>query len=262
MPARQLYLHGIATPLGQSLAGSTLLLFQNLTRLRRLETVRQDFVSNISHELRTPLASIKALAETLEDGALEDPPAARRFLERMLTVVDALSQMIEELFELTRIEAGKTPLKMGAVKPCVLIKQAVERLSLQAERAGLSISVNCQEDLPAILADARRLEQVVVNLLHNAIKFTPSGGQITVTSWVEGEFVVFCAQDSGVGIQAENLARIFERFYKTDRARTTGGAGLGLAIVRHLVEAHGGKVWAESIEGQGSSFYFTVPIAD
>jgi two-component system phosphate regulon sensor histidine kinase PhoR len=261
IPARRLYLQCIASPLGRSLPGSTLLLFQNLTRLRRLETVRQDFVSNISHELRTPLASLKALTETLQEGALDDPPAARRFLDRMVTEVDALSQMVEELFELTRIESGRTPLIMAPISPCVLINQAVDRLNVQAERVGLAIGVGCPEILPPAMADARRLEQVIVNLLHNAIKFTPAGGQISLNAQVEGDFIKFCVQDTGIGIPADNLARIFERFYKTDRARATGGAGLGLAIARHLVEAHGGSIWAESVEGQGSSFFFTIPIA-
>lgn len=260
IPARRLYLQCIATPLGRSLPGNTLLLFQNLTHLRRLETVRQDFVSNISHELRTPLASLKALTETLQEGALDDPPAARRFLDRMVTEVDALSQMVEELFELTRIESGRAPLKVTPVSPCRLISQAVDRLNVQAERAGLTIDIDCPDDLAAVLADARRLEHVIVNLLHNAIKFTPAGGRIQLSAEGAGEFIKFCVQDTGIGIPVDNLARIFERFYKTDRARTSGGAGLGLAIARHLVEAHGGRIWAESAEGKGSAFYFTIPI--
>ena len=257
----KLYIQCIATPLGQMMPGSTLLLFQDLTRLRRLETVRQDFISNVSHELRTPLASLKALTETLQDGALDDPPAARRFLERMETEVDALSLMVSELLELSRIESGRVPLKMQVITPGELISPAIERLRLQAERGGLELKIECAEELPAVLADPTRLEQVLVNLLHNAIKFTPPGGRILVAASQQNDRMLFTIQDTGVGIPADDLPRIFERFYKADRARSGGGTGLGLAIARHMVEAHGGRIWVESIEGKGSSFYFMIPLA-
>ncbi len=257
---RQLYLQGVAIPLGKALPGSVLLLFQNLTRLRRLETVRRDFISNISHELRTPLASLKALTETLQESALEDPPTARRFLQRMETEVDALSLMVSELVELSRIESGQVPLKMAPTRPADLLENAVERLRLQAERAGLVIAIDCPADLPNVLADSSRMEQVLVNLLHNAIKFTPEGGKISVNARSQAEQVIFTVQDTGIGIPASDLPRIFERFYKADRARSGGGTGLGLAIARHLVEAHQGKIWAESREGKGSTFYFSLPL--
>ena len=262
IPARRLYLQATATPLGAALPDNTLLLFQNLTRLRRLETVRQDFISNISHELRTPLASLKALTETLQDSALDDPPATQRFLSRMETEVDALGQMVEELLELTRIESGRVPLKMSPTPPNELIDKAVERLNVQAERAGLTVEIDCPPDLPLVLADATRLEQVIVNLLHNAIKFTPEGGSIHLRAKPQDDMVVFAVQDNGVGIAADDLPRIFERFYKADRARSSGGTGLGLAISRHLVEAHGGEIWAESVEGQGSTFFFSIPTVE
>lgn len=261
IPTRQLFLEGVATPLGQALPGNTLLLFQNQTRLRRLETVRQDFISNISHELRTPLASLKALTETLAESALDDPPAARRFLSRMETEVDALTQMVAELLELSRIESGRVPLKMTPSSPLKLIEGAFERLRLQAERAHLAVEINCPPDLPHVLADAGRLEQVLVNLLHNAIKFTPPGGQIILSAQGQDENILFSVHDSGVGITADDLPRIFERFFKVDRARSSGGTGLGLAIARHQVEAHGGKIWVQSEEGKGSTFYFVIPIA-
>jgi two-component system phosphate regulon sensor histidine kinase PhoR len=262
IPARQQYLQATATPLGEALPGNTLLLFQNLTRLRRLETIRQDFISNISHELRTPLASLKALTETLQDGALEDPPAAKRFLGRMETEVDAITQMVEELLELSRIESGRVPLKMTPISPGWLINKAVERLSLQAERAGLTIEMNYPDDLPKVMADHSRLEQVVVNLLHNAIKFTPSDGNIILSATLLDSNILFSVKDTGIGIPVDDLGRIFERFYKTDRARSSGGTGLGLAIARHLVEAHGGTIWAESTGENGSTFFFKIPLAD
>ena len=263
---KQLYLFVVAAPLGKASPGSVLLLMQNLTRLRQTERTRRDFISNISHELRTPLASLKALTETLQEGALNDPPAAQRFLQRMEKEVDALSLMVSELLELSRIESGQVPLNFIATSPCDLITQAVDRLRLQAERASLTINIDCPLDLPFIRADQSRLEQVLVNLIHNAIKFTPASGVITVRA-CQGEngqnsaAVRFSVQDTGIGIPAADLPRIFERFYKTDRSRSSGGTGLGLAIARHLVEAHGGKIWAESQEGKGSTFSFDIPIA-
>jgi two-component system phosphate regulon sensor histidine kinase PhoR len=254
------YLQGIAVPMQRELSGSTLLLFQNLTRQRYLETVRQDFISNISHELRTPLAALKALTETLQESALDDPPAARRFIQRMETEVDSLSQIVSELLELSRIESGRVPLNLRPTSPAKIIAPAVERLRLQAERAGLVVTVDCPEDLPLVLADPSRLEQVVVNLLHNAIKFTPSGGNIIIDAHMASDAVIFSVHDTGIGIAEDDLPRIFERFFKADRARSGGGTGLGLAISRHLVEAHGGKIWVESIEGKGSTFSFSIPL--
>ncbi len=244
--------------------GGALLMVQDLTRLRRLETVRRDFISNVSHELRTPLASLKALAETLQEGALDDPPAARRFVNRMQTEVDALTQMAAELLELSRIESGQVPLELKATAPDALLHSASERMKTQAERAGIDLLVDCAPGLPAICADTPRLEQVLVNLIHNAIKFTPPGGEVRLYARLDGKFIRFDVSDTGSGIDPDDLPRIFERFYKADRARSrasASGTGLGLSIARHIVEAHGGKIWAESEFSHGSSFYFTVPLS-
>lgn len=261
MGTERLFVQAVATPLTGTLADTSLLLFQDLTRLRRLETVRRDFVSNISHELRTPLASLKALTETLADGALDDPPVARRFVERIDTEVDALSHMVAELLELSRIESGRVPLQLKAVAPRMLMENVCERMQLQAERAGLALIVRVDDGLPDVLADVNRMGQVLVNLLHNAVKFTPSPGEITLSAEATHDEIVFAVRDSGVGIPADDLPRIFERFYKTDRARTRGGTGLGLAIARHLVEAHGGRIWVHSQLNRGSTFFFTLPLA-
>ena len=175
MPKSRQFLQLIAIP--DRYSGGSLLLIQDLTRVRHLETVRRDFVSNISHELRTPLASLKALTETLQDGALEDPQAARRFLVRIEAEVDALTQMVAELLELSRIESGQVPLDLKPVNPATLLYTALDRMRLQVERAALTLSVVCPPDLPSIRADAPRLEQVLVNLIHNSVKFTPPGGR-------------------------------------------------------------------------------------
>lgn len=258
---KKLALEGTAISLGPLLPGSILFLFQDVTRQRQTEAIRRDFISNVSHELRTPLAALKALTETLQDGALNDPPAAQHFLAQMETEVDALSLMVAELLELSRIESGRVPLALKPARPVDIVAPARSRLALQAERAGLTLSIVCPDDLPLVLADPARIEQVVVNLLNNAIKFTPEGGNITVSAAVQDQAVCFSVADSGIGIEQADLPRIFERFYKVDRARATSGTGLGLAIARHLVEAHGGRIWAESELGRGSTFSFTIPLA-
>ncbi len=259
-PSDREYIQVIGTDLSRLLPGATLLLFQNLTTLRKLETVRRDFVSNVSHELRTPLASLKALTETLQSGAKNDPPAAERFLSQMDEEIDNLTQMVQELLELSKIESGKVPLMKQAIAPIELAYPAIKRMELQAERAKINLTNACPEDLPKIEADPARMQQVLVNLIHNAIKFTPPNGQITISAEVRDQFVIFCVKDTGVGIPDEDLDRIFERFYKADRARSSGGTGLGLSISRHLVEAHQGKIWVESEQGKGSSFFFSLPI--
>jgi two-component system phosphate regulon sensor histidine kinase PhoR len=257
------FMRMIVSPLQTSGQGHCLVILQDLTRIRRLETVRRDFLSNISHELRTPLASLKALVETLQVGALDDPPAAQRFLYRADQEVDALSQMVEELLELTRIESGKVPLRLAETAVEDVILPPVERLRSQSERRNLELLIDIAPDLPPVLSDAARAQQVISNLLHNAIKFTPVGGTITVRAGLnhKGSFVLFSVMDTGFGIPAAELPRIFERFYKADRARSSGGTGLGLAISKHLVEAHGGEIWAKSKEGKGSTFYFSLPVA-
>jgi two-component system phosphate regulon sensor histidine kinase PhoR len=237
-------------------------ILQDLSQTRRLQTARRDLVANVSHELRTPLASLKALTETLRDGALDDPPAATRFLDQLNGQVDDLTQIVDELVELTRIESGQVPLRLAPVMVADVVNAVLQRLAPQAERAGLVIASRIPADLPAILADRDRIGQVTTNLLHNAIKFTPRGGRVEVEAAVQASEVVVSVHDTGIGISAESLPRVFERFYKVDRSRTEGGTGLGLAIAKHIVQAHGGRIWVESREGEGSTFSFAVPRAD
>jgi len=280
MERRDAFLQVIATPLRQG-DQACLIILQDLTRVRRLETVRRDFISNISHELRTPMAALKALVDTLRDGALQDPPAAKRFLDRMDVEVDALTQMVQEFLQLSRIESGRAPIRLEPASVAELVIPPVERLRPQAERAELSVTVEIVPDLPEVLADTDRIQQVVTNVVHNAIKFTPPGGTIAVSAsllqsileenWPpaeaapdfdrdsSGEWVAVRVKDSGVGIPVDDLPRVFERFYKADRARSGGGTGLGLSIAKHIVRAHDGTIWAESVEGEGATFTFVLP---
>jgi two-component system phosphate regulon sensor histidine kinase PhoR len=255
-----LFLQAIVSPFDEASAEGYLVILQDLTRVRRLETVRRDFISNISHELRTPLAGLKALVDTLRGGALKDRQAAKRFLKRMDAEVDALTQMVEELLELSRIESGQVPLRLEPTQVADLVISPVDRLRPQAERARLELTVQLPPELPPVLADLERARLVLTNLVHNAIKFTPAGGHITVAAQLATDEVVFSVQDTGVGIATEDLPRVFERFYKADRARSGGGTGLGLAIAKHVVQGHGGRIWAESAEGRGSIFHFTLPV--
>ncbi len=257
LPGRRHFLQLFVIP--DSHEGGSLLLVQDLTRVRKLETVRRDFISNVSHELRTPLASLKALTETLQDGALADPQAGPRFLGRISTEVDALTQMAQELLDLSRIESGQVELVLEPISPKQLLTSAAERMKMQVDRAGLKLSVVCAEDLPQIRADKARLEQVLVNLIHNAVKFTKPGGEIFLEAWSTAGGARCAVRDTGVGIPAESLSRIFERFYRVDKSRSGSGTGLGLSISKHIVEAHGGRIWAESEEGRGSVFYFEIP---
>ena len=254
------YIRCIATPLQQEIPSSILFLMQDLTRIRQLEIIRRDFVSNVSHELRTPLTSLKLITETLQDDLVDNPDEAKRFLNSMSAEVDNLTQIVEELLELSRIESGKVPLEKRWVQPCEMINSACERMVLQAERAGLKYSKECQENMAEIYVDKSRLERVLVNLLHNAIKFTPPGGMIEISAQQKDRQIIFSVKDTGIGISPKDIERIFERFYKSDRSRSERGTGLGLSISKHLVEAHGGRIWAESQLNQGSTFYFSIPL--
>jgi two-component system phosphate regulon sensor histidine kinase PhoR len=241
--------------------GQLLLVVQDLTTLRRLETVRRDFVANVSHELRTPLASLKAIAETLESGGLDDPEAARDFIRRMQSEIDGLAELVEGLLLISRLESGQQVAPVPS-RPAELVGAAVRRLSPLVQRAGLRFVVDPEDRLPEVAADHDRIAQVFANLVHNATKHTPSGGEIRLSVSRVGDAVAFEVRDTGEGILAADIERIFERFYKSDRSRADGGTGLGLSIVKHIVEAHGGTIRASSAGlGRGASFTFTLPVS-
>lgn len=245
------------------------LVFHDITELRRLENIRKDFVANVSHELRTPLTSIKGYVEALLDGGKDDPETSVRFLEIILKQSDRLNLILEDLLQLSKIESGqlqfkKEPLHIGSV-----IERTIAMIKPLAEKKQHRLRSQVAADLPLITGDEERLVQVLANLLDNAIKYTPEGGQITVAarrispSRAEAPrtSIELTVTDTGIGIPEQDRPRVFERFYRVDKARSRelGGTGLGLAIVRHIVEGHGGQVWVEGNMPTGSRFVVRLP---
>ncbi|NWF91360.1 MAG: PAS domain-containing protein [Syntrophaceae bacterium] len=237
--------------------------FHDITRLKDLERVRQDFVANVSHELRTPLTTIKGYAETLLEGALGEE-VAHRFVQVIKRHADRLTKIVEDLLMLSRIESKEFRLKIEAIPVQELIHDVLDYIKGAAEKKRVAVSP--AEIPPSLIIEADRnyLEQVFTNLLDNAIKYSPEGGVVRISAIErDQEEIEFSIKDNGIGIPKEDLTRIFERFYRVDKGRSQelGGTGLGLSIVKHIVQAHGGRVWAESQPGEGSIFYFTVPVS-
>jgi two-component system, OmpR family, phosphate regulon sensor histidine kinase PhoR len=233
--------------------------FFDITRLERLERVRQEFLSNVSHELRTPLTAILAFVETLEDGALEDPENGRRFLSIIRRNAERMNSLIDDILELSAIEAGTVSVKAEPVRLRLLVGDVMTALASRASARQVTVS-NEVGEAAVVYADGHRLEQMLTNLVDNAIKFNREGGSVTISHERPGRDRINVA-DTGDGIPAEHAKRIFERFYRVDRARSRdmGGTGLGLAIVKHLALAHGGEVKAQSALGKGSTFTIELP---
>ena len=235
--------------------------FHDITRLKQLEKIRQDFVANVSHELRTPLTTIKGYAETLLDGALKEDQAFQ-FVQVIKRHTDRLTKIVEDLLMLSRIETKEFQLKLEVVSVRDFIDDVTDFVKDLAEKKKISLSRNEIPSSLSVQADRSYFQQILINLLDNAIKYTPEGGRVTISA-IEGDSkdIQFLIEDNGIGIPKEDLSRVFERFYRVDKGRSKemGGTGLGLSIVKHLVQAHGGRVWVESQPGKGSVFYFTLP---
>lgn len=270
----------VCHPLLSDTDGGALVMLRDVTQLALLERARRDMVANVSHELRTPLATIKLLVETLQSEP--PPPIAQRMLGQLDDELMAMTHLVDELRELAQIESGRLAMRLQAADVSDVVQHAVERLRAQAERRELQLVVDVAPALPPALFDDERIEQVVLNLLNNALKFTPACGTITVRVRCAGhganvsarereelgkmhnqQAVLVAISDTGIGIPQPERERVFERFYKVDRARTRNrsGTGLGLAIAKHVVERHAGSIWVESEEGRGSTFTFLLPVA-
>jgi two-component system phosphate regulon sensor histidine kinase PhoR len=251
----------VATPIVQGGAEGVLLTLHDLTRRRRIDTTRREFVSNVSHELRSPLASVKAMVETLQGGASNDHVKSEDFLGRINDEVDRMTAIVSELLELSRLESGRIEMNAEPFALAPVVSGVMESLQLLADSGGVKLHSAVPADLPNLAGEKAKISQVLVNLVDNALRFTSESGEVGITAATSAGFVKVTVTDSGPGIAPEHLPHLFERFYKVDRSRRGGGTGLGLAIVRHIIQAHGGKVAVKSEVGRGTRFSFTVPVA-
>jgi two-component system phosphate regulon sensor histidine kinase PhoR len=260
---RVLAVHG--TPLPGLPPSGAVLVFHDITELRRLERLRQELVANVSHELKTPLASIKAYAETLLDWALHDERVNVRFLQRIEEQADRLNQLILDLLSLARLESGEDIFEHGPLAISPVIASCLEAQRGRAEAKGLNLTLDLGgvDETTCILADEEAVRQILDNLIDNALKYTPTGGSVRVTCALVDHNLAIEVADSGIGIPPNDLPRIFERFYRVDKARSRelGGTGLGLSIVKHLVQSIGGQIGVESRVGEGSRFTVQLPLA-
>ena len=241
--------------------GSRLLLFlRDITEEMRVEAIKKDFVANVSHELRTPLASIKGYSETLLDERLSESDNSKEFLRIIDKHATRMSRLIDDLLILSRLESQQISVECAPLDVEELISFSVSGFSKQARDKGIELTSEVEEGLTSVLGDRDRLEQVMVNLLDNAIKYTPAGGSVKVSAYAETGSIRIDVADTGIGIPPKDIPRIFERFYRVDKARSRelGGTGLGLAIVKHIIQGHGTRVWVESDSGKGSRFSFTL----
>lgn len=246
-----------AAPMG---SGAVIML-RDISELTRLGRARRDFVANISHELRTPLTAIRLLLDALQNEMTGAAAGRERLLDQIGDQTNTLTQMTQELSDLAQIESGQMPMRLVSALLRELADAVTSRLSPQAQRAGIRIDNSIDPQLRA-LVDPTQFQRVLSNLMHNAIKFTSHGGIALAASPEtrdDEDWIKISVRDTGSGIPSDELPRIFERFYKIDRARGQSGTGLGLAIAKHIVEAHGGKIWAESVLGKGATFYFLMP---
>ena len=247
----------------QGVLTGVIVVFHDITRMRQFENTRKEFVANVSHELRTPLSIIKGYVETLLDEQPPDEQTARQFLQIVQRHSRRLEALIADLLSISALESQQARLNFEPVSIRLAAESVVDELARQAFERFVVVSLEIPEQLPAVRADAQRLHQVLFNLLDNAIKYTPSGGHVTIRADEKDGFIETTVADDGPGIAPEHLPHVFERFYRVDKARSRelGGTGLGLSIVKHIVQSHTGRVWAESQLEKGSTFYFTLPRA-
>ncbi len=240
------------------------LVFHDITQIRKLEKVRQDFVANVSHELRTPVSSIHGYAETLLKSGIDDKKHNREFVSIIYKASERLCRLINDLLDLSKLESSRMKLVFQDIDISTTIKKVVSIIETQAKSKQIQLILNIPKNIPMIKADDSKLSQVFLNLLDNAIRYTPGGGNITISAFSKDGTIQIDVSDTGIGIPEKDIQRMFERFYRVDRARSieTGGTGLGLSIVKHIVQAHNGDIWVRSEMGKGSTFSFTIPVAN
>lgn len=256
-PREVLLVRAVPLPSDGELLGAAAFV-RDVSEARRVESVRRDFVANVSHELKTPIGALALLAETM--ALSDDAETSRRLSDRVLREADRLARIVDDLLDLSLIEAQET-LARQSIAIVALVNEAVDRVRAAAEVAGIPIEIDAIDDTVTIPSDRRQVVSAIANLLDNAVKYSEAGGRVEVSARREGDRAVVRVRDYGIGIPSRDLERIFERFYRVDRARSraTGGTGLGLSIVRHVVQAHGGEVMVESREGEGSTFQLMFP---
>lgn len=247
----------------QGVISGVVIVLHDVTEQESLERMRREFVANVSHELRTPLTSVKSYVETLLDGAADDPEIRRRFLQVAADETNRMSRLVADLLELARIDNRRVAWHFAPTNPVVLAEEVLGAMAVQAEQKGLRVERAWPENLPPIWADRDRLKQVFINILSNAINYTPAGGRIRVSLVRKGDYLEVSVKDNGPGIPPQDLPRVFERFYRVDKARSRemGGTGLGLSIAREIVLAHGGDIHLNSELNRGTDVRFSVPIA-
>ncbi|MEE2700699.1 MAG: ATP-binding protein, partial [Chloroflexota bacterium] len=256
------FISAVATPLARQDPAGVLLTLHDLTRIRIVDATRTQFVSNVSHELRSPLASVKAMVETLEEGALMEYQTAADFIQRIHKDVDRMTTIVEDLLLLSRLESEQSMLEMGVTNAMSLVQEAGTEFQARAEHRKVDVRVELSDDLPQVIGDKNKLQQVLTNLIDNALKFTPEYGVIVLSARQVGSLLEISVSDTGKGIEEQYLQHIFERFYRVDNSRQYEGTGLGLSIAKHIVEAHAGSLSVNSQPGKGSTFSFTIPIAN
>jgi two-component system sensor histidine kinase VicK len=234
---------------------------QDITEEHKLDNMRREFVANVSHELRTPLTSVKSYTETLLDGALQDPDTAEHFLGVINDEADRMTRLVKDLLTLSQHDGG-IMLNMEDILISDLAASCVERMKREAQGKNQEIKLNVKQNMPVIKGDRHRIDQLLINIIGNAIKYTPERGRITVQLYCEKDYVVISVEDNGIGIPEQDLGRIFERFYRVDKARSRqmGGTGLGLAIAKEIAVLHGGNITAKSKLGKGTQIYIELPM--
>lgn len=239
--------------------------FHDITQVKQTEKMRRDFVANVSHELRTPLSAINGYAETLLEGAFEDPAVAKDFIQIIFNHSQRLSQLVRDLLDLSKLESSEEPFELHPIDFIPIVEKAIQLSQKHLTEKQITCHFVPPTDFPKVLAHEGNIEQVITNLLDNAIKYTPQEGAIEIRMLVRADgFAQIDVKDTGIGIESKHINRVFERFYRVDKARSRdlGGTGLGLAIVKHIVQSHGGEVWVSSLPGVGSTFSFTLKRTD